>query len=246
MGQSCMPPMEDKDVERILFVTAHPDDLDFGAGGTIAQWTDAGIHVSYCICTNGDQGGSDLSVSRDEMRKTRQREQTNAGKVLGVSDIHFLNYHDGLLEPTIGLRKDIVRVIRKVRPQRLVVQSPERNYDRIFASHPDHLAAAEAAMQAVYPDCGNPFAFPDLLNDEGLEPWNVSEAWVMTNEFNDHFVDTTSTIERKILALREHVSQIADMDAMGERIREWGATNAVAVGLPEGRFAETYKVVATK
>jgi len=134
--------MDDKDVERILFVTAHPDDLDFGAGATIAQWTDAGIKVSYAICTNGDQGGSDLTVSRDEMRKTRQREQTNAGRVLGVSDIHFLNYHDGLLEPTIGLRKDIVRVIRKVRPQRLVVQSPERNYDRIFASHPDHLAAA--------------------------------------------------------------------------------------------------------
>ena len=101
-------------------------------------------------------------------------------------------------------------------------------------------------MQAVYPDCGNPFAFPDLLNDEGLEPWNVSEAWVMTNEFNDHYIDTTSTIERKINALREHVSQISDMDAMAERIREWGARNAEAVGLPEGRFAETYKVVSTK
>ena len=239
-------PMPDSDVERVLIVTAHPDDLDFGAGATIAQWTDAGISVSYGICTNGEQGGSDLTVSREEMRKIRQREQTNAGTVLGVSDIHFLEYHDGLLEPTIGLRKDIVRLIRKVRPQRLVVQSPERNYDRVFASHPDHLAAAEAAMQAVYPDCGNPFAFPDLLKDEGLEPWNVSEAWVMTNEFSDYYIDTTSTIERKILALREHVSQIADMDAMGERVREWGATNAKNVGLPDGHFAETYKVVTTK
>jgi len=238
--------MDDKDVERILFVTAHPDDLDFGAGATIAQWSDAGIQVSYCICTNGDQGGKDLTVTRDEMRITRQREQRNAATVLGVSDLHFLNYHDGLLEPTIQLRKDIVRIIRTVRPQRIVVQSPERNYDRIFASHPDHLAAGEAAMQAVYPDCGNPFAFPDLLHDEGLEPWNVSEAWVMTNEFSDHYIDTTSTIDRKIQALREHVSQIEDMDAMGDRVREWGANNAKSLGLPEGRFAETYKVVATK
>ncbi len=241
-----MPPIDDNDVERILFVTAHPDDLDFGAGATIAQWTDAGIHVSYCICTNGDQGGKDLTVTRDEMRTIRQREQRNAGAVLGVSDLHFLNYHDGLLEPTIQLRKDIVRIIRTVRPQRLVVQSPERSYDRIFASHPDHLAAGEAAMQAVYPDCGNPFAFPDLLRDEGLEPWNVSEAWVMTNEFSDHYIDTTSTIDRKIKALREHKSQIEDMDAMGERVREWGARNAELLGLAEGRFAETFKIVATK
>jgi len=143
-----MEPLPDADVERILFVTAHPDDLDFGAGGTIAQWVDKGISISYCICTNGDQGGVDATITRAEMAKIRQQEQRDAGAVFGVTDIHFLNYVDGHLQPTIELRKDIVRVIRKVRPQRLVIQNPERNWERIFASHPDPMAAAESAMQA--------------------------------------------------------------------------------------------------
>ena len=149
-----MEPMLDNEVERILVVTAHPDDLDFGAGGTIAQWSAKGIKISYCICTNGDQGGVDPSITREEMKQIRRREQTDAGKVLGVTDIHFLDYRDGWLTPTIELRKDIVRVIRKVRPQRMLIQSPERNWNRLGASHPDHLAAGEAAIQAIYPDSG--------------------------------------------------------------------------------------------
>ena len=144
-----MPPLDDSAIERILFVTAHPDDLDFGAGGTIAQWSDKGIEISYYVCTNGDQGGVDPSVDRSEMPKIRQQEQRDAGKVLGVSDIHFLNYVDGHLVPTIELRKEIVRAIRKVRPQRMVIQNPERNWERIFSSHPDHMAAAEAAHKLL-------------------------------------------------------------------------------------------------
>ena len=147
-----MSPIPDSEVERVLVVTAHPDDLDFGAGGTIASWTANGIEVSYCIATNGDQGGEDPSVPREEMPKIRQREQRDAGAALGVTNITFLNHRDGWLVPTIELRKEIVREIRKVKPQRLVIQSPERNWDRLFASHPDHMAAGEAAIQAAVVD----------------------------------------------------------------------------------------------
>lgn len=240
-----MQPLDDSTIERILFVTAHPDDLDFGAGGTIAQWSDKGIAISYCVCTNGDQGGVDPNVPRSQMPKIRQQEQRDAGAVLGVSDIHFLNYVDGHLQATIELRKDIVRAIRKVRPQRMVIQNPERNWDRIFSSHPDHMAAAEAAMQAVYPDAGNPFAFEDLLQVEGLQPWTVQEVWVMSPNIVNHVVDISSTIDRKLQAIKSHVSQTAHSPELDDRIREWGKRNAEEQGLPEGTFAETFRVVAT-
>ena len=199
-----MPPLEDSEIERVLVVTAHPDDLDFGAAGTIAQWTAMGIEVSYCICTNGDQGGEDPDVPREEMPKIRQREQREAGKVLGVTNIEFLNHRDGYLVPTIELRKQIVREIRKSKPHRMLIQSPERNWDRLFSSHPDHMAAGEAAIQAVYPDARNPFAFEDLLKDEGLEPWRVREVWVMSHHAPDHFGGVTETFDKKIAALQAH------------------------------------------
>lgn len=240
-----MEPMLDNEIERILVVTAHPDDLDFGAGGTIAQWTAKGIAVSYCICTNGEQGGVDPSITRQEMREIRRREQTAAGVVLGVSDIHFLDYRDGSLAPTLELRKDIVRVIRKVRPQRMLIQSPERNWNRLGASHPDHLAAGEAAIQAIYPDCGNPFAFEDLLQKEHLEPWSIKEAWVMmSGEGKDHHVDISETFPLKMQALAAHVSQVAHVEELEVRVRDWGIKNGEAVGLPEGRIAETFKIVS--
>ena len=238
--------MVDSEVERILVVTAHPDDLDFGAGGTIAQWTAKGIAVSYCICTNGDQGGVDPSISREEMKRIRRQEQTNAGKVFGVTDIHFLDYRDGWLAPTIELRKDIVRVIRKVRPQRMLIQSPERNWNRLGASHPDHLAAGEAAIQAIYPDSGNRFAFEDLLHDEHLEPWEIKEAWVMMAEGNDHHVDITDTFPLKMQALAAHASQTSHVEGFEERIREWGTRNGSSVGLTDGRLAETFKIVSLR
>jgi len=240
-----MEPIADSEIERILVVTAHPDDVDFGAGGTVAQWADKGIKVSYCICTNGDQGGIDASITRDEMKKIRQQEQRDAGKILGVSDIHFLNYRDGWLEPTIALRKDIVRIIRKVRPDRMLIQSPERNWDRLGASHPDHLAAGESAIQAIYPDAGNQFAFEDLLHDEKLEPWTVKEAWVMMSSDTNHSIDITDTFERKMKAIHSHVSQTAHNEELEGRVREWGERNAEVAQLPVGRLAEIFRVVAT-
>ncbi len=239
-------PIADNEIERILVVTAHPDDLDFGASGTIAQWVTAGIEVSYCIATNGDQGGEDPDVPREEMPKIRQREQRAAGAAVGVTNIEFLNYRDGWLEPTIELRKKIVREIRKVRPQRMVIQSPERNWDRLFSSHPDHMAAGEAAIQAVYPDARNAFAFEDLLKEEGLQPWTVDEVWVMSAANPNHHVDITDTFDQKMAALHSHVSQTAHNPNLENMVREWGARNAASVGLPEGRLAEIFRVVVTK
>ena len=240
-----MAPLEDSEIKRILVVTAHPDDLDFGAGGTIAQWTDMGIEVSYCIMTNGDQGGEDHTIARDEMPKIRQREQREAGKVLGVSKITFLNHRDGWLTPTIERRKEIVREIRKVRPDRMLIQSPERNWERIFSSHPDHMAAGEIAIQAVYPDSRNAFAFEDLLKEEKLEPWRVREVWVMGHPTPDHFVDVTKTFERKLSALKAHHSQTSHMENLESLIKEWGERIAGIAGFAAGTYAEGFKIVNT-
>jgi LmbE family N-acetylglucosaminyl deacetylase len=237
-------PLADDEIKRILVVMAHPDDCDFGAGGTIAQWTAKGISVSYCIITNGDQGGEESDVPLEEMAKVRQREQRDAGAALGVSDITFLNHRDGWLVPTIELRKEIVREIRKSKPDRMVIQSPERNYERIFASHPDHLAAGETAIQAVYPDARNPYAFTDL-KEAGFQPWRVKEVWITSSPTPNHFVDITETFPKKIAALKAHVSQTAHNAELEEMVRSWGERNATAQGLPEGRVAEVFKVIDT-
>src|SRR5436305_650703 len=223
---------------------AHPDDVDFGCAGTIAQWTDAGIEVTYCIITDGDAGGFDPAVPRSEIGGIRRAEQTAAAKEVGVSDVRFLGYPDGRLEVTFDLRRDIARVIREVRPQRVICQAPQRNMVRIPASHPDHLAAGEATLCAVYPDARNPFAQPQLM-EEGYEAWTVPEVWIMSAVSGGVHVDITSTIDRKVKALLCHVSQMTNLDAMDELIRGWGAVNARSAGLPEGSYAEAFQVVAT-
>jgi LmbE family N-acetylglucosaminyl deacetylase len=223
---------------------AHPDDCDFGAGGTIAQWTESGIEVSYCIITNGDQGGEESGIPFEEMPKVRQKEQRDAGLALGVTNINFLNYRDGWLVPTIELRREIVREIRRAKPDRMVIQSPERNWDRIGASHPDHLAAGEAAIQAVYPDSRNPFAFTDL-KAEGFEPWRVKEVWVTGSPQPNHAVDITKTFKKKIAALNAHVSQTAHNKEMENMVRSWGEMNAERFELPKGSVAEIFRIVNT-
>jgi LmbE family N-acetylglucosaminyl deacetylase len=237
--------LEETDVQRVLVVTAHPDDADFGAAGTIASWTTSGVDVSYCICTDGDAGGFDPAVDRADIPGIRRAEQQAAAAEVGVSDVRFLGYQDGRLTVTQELRRDISRVIRQVRPQRMLIQSPDRNWSRIPASHPDHLAAGTAAIAAVYPDARNPFAHPELLRDEGLEAWTVSETWLMAHPENDHYVDITDVFDRKLAALRAHVSQTGHMDDLEQRMRGWFSANAVLGGLPEGRLAEAFKVVAT-
>jgi LmbE family N-acetylglucosaminyl deacetylase len=175
---------------------------------------------------------------------TRRAEQTAAAKVVGVTDLHFLAHPDGRLQPTLDLRRDISRVIRQVRPQRVVCQSPERSFQRIYASHPDHLAAGEATLCAVYPDSRNPFAFPELL-EEGYEPWSVPEVWMMTARDQDAFVDVTEQFDRKLEALRCHVSQHQNPEGLDELLRTWMGANAAAAGYPDGRFAEAFLRVVT-
>jgi LmbE family N-acetylglucosaminyl deacetylase len=236
---------DELEIERILVVTAHPDDVDFAAAGSVATWTAQGVDVSYCIVTDGEAGGSDASVPRDEMAAIRRAEQTAAAECVGVTDLKFLGYPDGRVQPTIELRRDISRVIRQVRPQRVVGQSPQRNYQRIYASHPDHLAAGEATLCAVYPDARNLFAHRELLSDEGLEPWTVPEVWMMVGADVNEYVDTTEVIDRKVKALLCHTSQIADADAMDNLIRQWGAGIAKGGGLPEGSYAEAFQRIET-
>jgi LmbE family N-acetylglucosaminyl deacetylase len=179
------------------------------------------------------------------MIEIRKAEQTAAAKAVGVTDLVFLGYPDGRLAPTFDLRRDLSRVIRQRQPQRVVAQSPDRVYARIYASHPDHLAAGEAALCAVYPDARNPFAHPELLDEEGLEPWSVPEVWIMANETPDQFVDITATFDRKVEALRCHLSQLPDPERMDPLLRDWAAANAARAGFPDGRLAEGFFRVAT-
>jgi LmbE family N-acetylglucosaminyl deacetylase len=233
---------DDVRINRILVVAAHPDDVDFGLAGTVATWTDAGIEVIYCIVTNGDAGGSDPSVSRADMAVLRQAEQTAAAKCVGVSDVRFLGYPDGRVEQSLDLRRDLARVIRQVRPDRVTCQSPERNYARIPTSHPDHRAVGSATLDAVYPDARNPFAFPELAA-EGLEPWTVHQVWISGGPQPTDFVDITDTFDRKVAALRAHESQTGRMDNLADMLRGWLSRSAELGGLPEGRLAEAFQVI---
>ena len=230
--------------KRVLIVTAHPDDVDFGAAGTVANWTDAGVEVAYCIVTDGDAGGFDPSVPRGNIAGIRRTEQIAAAKELGVDEVRFLGYPDGRLEVSLDLRRDISREVRRWRPDVVVTQSPQRDFRSVYGSHPDHLAAGEAAICAVYPDSRNPFVFTELL-DEGFEPHTVRQVWVMSAQAPDRFVDTTQQFDRKIAALLRHESQHSDPEGMRVRVRSWNAALAATGGLPEGSLAEAFVVIET-
>ncbi len=227
-------------------VTAHPDDVDFGASGSVAVWVSAGIDVRYCIVTDGDAGGFDPAVPRAEIGCIRRAEQRSAAAAVGVKDVTFLGYPDGALYVSHDLRRDISRVIRQVRPQRVVTQSPERNFERVYASHPDHLAAGEATLCAVYPDARNPFAHR-VLAEEGLEPWTVDEVWLMgtPSAGPSTYVDITAAMDDKVAALRAHASQTAHMEDLTGFIRGWAQGTASHAGWEPGRLAEAFRVVNT-
>ena len=229
-------------VRRVLVVAAHPDDVDFGAAGSVAAWVKAGVEVSYCVVTDGDAGGSDLSIGRHEMARIRRDEQRQAAAAVGVGDVAFLGYPDGRLTASLELRRDLSRQIRRLRPDRVLSPSPDRYWDRLGASHPDHLAAGEAAVCAVYPDARNPFAHPELL-EEGLEPFSVPELWLMAVPEATVAVDVTDTFEMKMAALRCHRSQVGEGVEVEARIRTWLAEGARRAGLPDGHLAESFRSV---
>jgi LmbE family N-acetylglucosaminyl deacetylase len=219
---------------RCLVVAAHPDDIDYGS---------AGVAVGHHAV--GDAGGFDPLVPRSEIPRIRRAEQTAAAKELGVTELHWLGHPDGRVAVSLELRRDIARVIRIVRPERVICPNPERIWTSVYASHPDHMAAGEAALRAVYPDARNPFAFPELLA-EGLEAHTVAEVWVSGVPDPNLTVDVTDHYQAKLAALRAHVSQETDKDGRLEPLMQaWMGGAAQAGGLPDGRLAEAYRRMET-
>lgn len=230
--------------ERVLVVVAHPDDIDFGTAGSVAALTDAGSHVAYCLVTSGDAGDDDMSVSQAELAELREGEQTAAGAEVGVTDLYWLHHADGRVVDSLDLRRDISRIIRIERPNLVISQSPERNWDRIYGSHPDHLATASATVAAVYPDSRNPRAHPELL-EEGHQPHTVDKMWITGLKPNLN-IDITDVFDRKIAALQAHKSQTGWMgDRLPTMLTEWASDRAAKVGMPEGRLVESFRLVNT-
>ncbi|OLM18367.1 MULTISPECIES: PIG-L deacetylase family protein [unclassified Pseudonocardia] len=240
-------------IERALVIAAHPDDIDFSCSGTVAVWTDAGVAVTYCLVTDGDAGGFDPDVARSDIAGIRQAEQRKAAAAVGVTDLVFLGYPDGRLTVTLELRRDLARVIRRTRPDRVVVQPPVRDLGNMYGSHPDHTATGEASMCAVYPDARNPYAFPELAAD-GFEAHTVPEVWVLGGGSDDAassrrvdvHVDITATVDRKIAALRAHESQTAHMTELDDMIARWAGSQARAAGFPHGALVESFRVLDTR
>lgn len=235
--------------DRALVVVAHPDDIDFGMAGTVAQLTAAGTHVAYCLVTSGEAGEDDMSFTSAELAATREAEQTAAAKTVGVTNVHWLRHPDGMVEANFQLRTDIARVIRIEKPAVVLSQSPFRNLESTYGSHPDHLETAEATMRAVYPDARNPRAFTSELLDQGFGPHAVQEMWVGGQASADLFIDITDSFDTKIEALRCHASQVAKRDAeddLSVMMGEWGTRLAKQGNMDEGRMAEAFQVVNTQ
>jgi LmbE family N-acetylglucosaminyl deacetylase len=228
-----------------MVIVAHPDDAEFGAGGTAATWVRDGWEVYYVICTDATGGGPDDATdvgpaAKRMISETRKREQRAAGAVLGLKEIFFLDYPDGQLQPTIELRRDLVRLLRTYRPSRVICQSPERTWTpalMIGRYHSDHLAAGQAALAAIYPMSQNPWDYPELL-DEGLRPHKISEIYIMGAPNVNHFVDVSDVMEIKIEALLCHASQfIGRTDEMVKIVR----TRVAELGNKYGvAFAEEF------
>jgi LmbE family N-acetylglucosaminyl deacetylase len=231
--------------DRVMVVTAHPDDAEFSFGATVARLCDEGAHVTYVVVSDGSQGGEDPAEPTEVIVATRCAEQRDAARILGVTDVVFLGFPDGLLADTADLRLAITCEIRRHRPELVLAHQPLRSLQfPIGASHPDHLAVGQATLSAVYPDARNPRAFPQLLA-EGLAAHRVAEVWVPGHEHTDLLVDVRDTAERKVAAILAHRSQFrgsadprADVQWAVDRMRGNGA-------LIGSEFAEAYKRIRT-
>ena len=223
---------------RGMVVMAHPDDAEWSCAGTVAKWCAEGWDVVYVLCTDGGKGSSDPEMTSQELIKIREKEQRDAGKVLGLQDVVFLGYPDAYLEPTLELRKDIAREIRRYKPDVLITGSPARDVSRgYYVSHPDHLAAGEAALSAVFPTARDRLTFPELL-EEGLEPHKVHEVWIAGGGDNaDKYIDVESYMDTAIKALLAHVSQV-DQENAGEWFTQGRVRTGEKIGMP---YAEGFK-----
>jgi LmbE family N-acetylglucosaminyl deacetylase len=229
-----------------VVVAAHPDDPDFGVAGTAACLVRAGHAVHYLILTSGDAGSEDPTVAPAELARLREAEQDAAGRILGLSSVRYLRFPDGELEPNLGLRKAIVRVLRELKADIVLCQDPRAlvDDDSTYLNHPDHRAAGQAALDAAFPGTGNPSAYRDLLA-EGLEAHKVREVWLyFTSDANaNHWVDISDTLEVKLQALEAHASQLGEWAANGGLRREltrW-AEEEVRRHKLEYRYAEGFQ-----
>jgi LmbE family N-acetylglucosaminyl deacetylase len=217
-------------LERVLVVISHPDDAEFGAGPTIARLSAAGARVDYVVTTDGSKGTEDPAVTPEQLSATRRAEQRAAADILGVSDIVHLDHSDGYLAPTLELRREITRQIRRFRPDLVITQNPQRRLDHNpFVGHPDHLATGEATLAAVYPAARDHLNFPELWTDERLEPWKVRQVLLTGVEEPNLWLDVAGSFEVGLAAILAHASQV-DADEVSERMRE----RARLIGEPQG------------
>lgn len=204
--------MEWNEINSAMVVFAHPDDAEFGSSGTVARMVKDGKRVVYVAVTDGSKGSADPEMTPARLTAMRKQEQREAARVLGVSDVAFLDFPDGMLEPTLDLRRAITAQIRRFKPDIVISQAPSRELSSmIFVQHPDHVAAGEATLAAVYPCSRDRMTFPELL-EQGLEPHAVHEVWIVGTTAPDHFIDISSTIDDKVRALRAHESQVGNRD----------------------------------
>lgn len=205
---------------QVLVVMAHPDDAEFGVAGTVARWTREGRHVSYLILTDGNRGTEDPEMTPERLAKIRHAEQRAAAAKLGVREVFFLGYDDGSLQPTLDLRRQITRWIRRCKPEVVVAPDPSRWFaGQTYINHPDHRAAGEATLAAIMPSSDTRLIFPELL-EEGLEPHKVKEIYLTGPAQPDVWVDISDTFDLKVQALREHASQIGDWAEMEQELRQ--------------------------
>lgn len=232
--------------ERALVVFAHPDDAEFLCGGTVGRWTQAGTDVVYVCATDGSAGWNGPDLGREDIARTRQREMRDAAAILGVDEVTFLGYTDGTLQPTLDLRRDVAREVRRHQPDVLVTFDPSMRWmGRRYINHPDHRAIGDAVLAVAACDAPTRPQFPDLL-DEGFEPFEVPALWLATTpRAADVRVDIAETIDLKIKALKAHASQIENMgaDDIDERMRRWAADAADG---SEIEYAEAFRTFTLK
>lgn len=222
----------------ILVVAAHPDDIEFSLAGAVARWTDEGHQVVYCLVTDGAAGSNEPGADVHALAATRRQEQLEAAALVGVHEVRFLGYADGTLQPTLELRRELTRLIRELRPQRVVCQDPTMVFfGDTYVNHPDHRAAGEATLYAVFPSAETRPIFPELLA-EGFEPHRVRELYLTFTPQPNLHVDITTTIDRKLAALLCHRSQIGP--EVAEMVRGWDAEAGVAAGFA---YAEPFRVL---
>jgi LmbE family N-acetylglucosaminyl deacetylase len=229
--------------KRVLAIFPHPDDAEFSCGGTMARWAREGNEVTLCLVTDGASGSDDPAMTPALLAETREREQREAARILGISDVLFLRKRDGTIEHTMELRRELTRVMRRVRPDILICGDPSVFWHgNEYINHPDHRATADAVLAAAFPSSGNRLYFPELLV-EGLEPWKIKDIYVASPAVADTWVDITSTIGLKIDALKAHASQMGDWDPT-ETIQEWGRGDGEKHD-PPVEFAEDFRHFTT-